>query len=102
MKINFISSKDSDETFSILTKSDNIEILMGSETGDIIEELFEYIFQKYEEGLEESMKGSWFYFDSDNLLYKHLQKASLSRKGSSHIDSPKWLKNKKATTNPKQ
>ena len=47
------------------------------------------------------MRGSNFYFNSVDLLYYHLQKTSLSRKGSSYIDSPKWLKNKKATINPK-
>ena len=39
MSINFISSKDSDETRNMHTKSDNIEIMMGSETHDIIDEL---------------------------------------------------------------
>ena len=57
--------------------------------------------QKYQEGLEESMRESEFIFDSVNLLYYNLQKISLNRKGSSYIDSPKLLKNKKATINPK-
>ena len=47
------------------------------------------------------MKGSDFLFDSVNLLYYRLQKTSLKRIGSSYIDSPEWLKNKKPTTNPK-
>ena len=34
------SSKDSDETRNMSTKSDNIEIMMGDKTNDIIEELF--------------------------------------------------------------
>ena len=34
MTINFISSKDSDEIHIMHTKSDNIETLMGSETGN--------------------------------------------------------------------
>ena len=101
MPINFISSKDSDETRNMHTKSDKIEIMMGSETDDITDELFESLLQKYQEGLEESMRASEFIFDSVNLLYFNLQKISLNRKGSSYIDSPKWLKNKKATINPK-
>ena len=101
MSINFISSKDSDETRNMHTKSDKIEIMMGSETDDITDELFESLLQKYQEGLEESMRASEFIFDSVNLLYFNLQKISLNRKGSSYIDSPKWLKNKKATINPK-
>ena len=47
------------------------------------------------------MKGSEFISDSGNLLNYHLQKTSLKRTGSSYIDSPEWLKNKKATINPK-
>ena len=98
--INFISSKDSDQTRTMHTKRDNIEIMMASETDEIIEELSKSLLQRYQEG-EESMKGSEFIFDSVNLLYCHLQKTSLKRTGSSYIDSPKWLKNKKARINPK-
>ena len=36
MSINFISSKDSDETRNIDTQSNNIKITMGSETDDIL------------------------------------------------------------------
>ena len=46
------------------------------------------------------MKGSEFTFDSVDALHYDLNKASLSR-GESYIDSPKWLKDKKATINPK-
>ena len=68
MSINFISSKDSDETRNMHTKSVNIEIMMGSKTDDIIDELFESLLQKYQEGLEESMRRSEFVFDSVDLL----------------------------------
>ena len=74
--------------------------MMGSETDEIIEELFKSFLQKYQEGLEESMRGSEFIFDSVDALYYNLNKLSLSR-GGSYIDSPKGLKNKKATINPK-
>ena len=40
MTINFISSKDSDEIRTMHTKNNNIEIMMGSETDDIIIEVF--------------------------------------------------------------
>ena len=69
MTINIISSKDSDETRTVHTKSDNIEIMMRSETHEIIKELLEYRFQRYQEVLEESMKGSKFIFDSVEVLY---------------------------------
>ena len=47
------------------------------------------------------MKGSEFIISSVNLLYYHLQKTSLKRTGSSYIDSPKRVKSKKATIDPK-
>ena len=100
MAINFISSKDSDDTRTMHTKSNNVEIMIGSERDEIIEDLFESFLQKYQEGLEESMRGSEFVYDSVDVLYYNLNKVSLSR-GGSYIDSPKWLKNKKATINPK-
>ena len=36
MKIDFMSSKDSEETRTMRTKSHNIEIMIGNETGGII------------------------------------------------------------------
>ena len=41
MQINFISSKDSEETCTIYTKTHNKEIMMGNETDEITEKLFE-------------------------------------------------------------
>ena len=95
MSSNFISHKNSNETRTMHTKNDNIETIMSSETDEIIEELFKSLLQRYQEGLEESMKGSEFVRDSVDLLYYQLQKASLKRTRSSYIDSPKWLKIKK-------
>ena len=46
------------------------------------------------------MRGSEFVFDAVDALYYNLNKISLSR-GGSYIDSLEWLKNKEATTNPK-
>ena len=46
------------------------------------------------------MKGSEFVFDSFDLLYYKLHKISINH-GGSYIDSPKRLKNKKATINHK-
>ena len=97
--IKFISSKDSSETRNMHSKSD-IEIMMGSETDEIVEELFEFLLKGYHEELEESMKGSEFIFDSGNVLYYNLNKISLNRRRS-YIDSPEWLKNKKSAINPK-
>ena len=46
------------------------------------------------------MRGSDFEFDGVNFLYYDFNKISLNR-GGSYIDSPKWLKDKKSTINPK-
>ena len=49
-------------------KSDNIEIIMDSETNYIFEELCESLLQERLEGLEESMRGSEDIFVSVDLL----------------------------------
>ena len=101
MQINFSSSKpDSDEIHIMRTKSDNIEMMIGSETDEVIGELFESLLKRYQEDLEESMRVSELIFDTVNALYYDLNKISSSR-GKSYIDSLEWLKNKKATINPK-
>ena len=46
MAINFISSKDSDDTRTMHAKSNNVKIMIGSETDEIIEDLFESFLQK--------------------------------------------------------
>ena len=47
------------------------------------------------------MKRSDFEFDGVNFLYYDFNKTSIYR-GGSYIDSPKWLKDKKSTINPKK
>ena len=46
------------------------------------------------------MKGSDFIFDSVQLMYYNCHIVNFKRSGS-HIDPPNWLRNKKATINPK-
>ena len=84
-QINFISLRPgSDETRVMHTRSANDE----------------YPLQRYKENLQEKMRGSDFAFDGVNFLYYDFDKISINR-GGSYIDSPKWLKNKKSTINPK-
>ena len=80
--------------------SDNLDIMTGADTNDIIEELFDSTLKRYQTGLEEPMRGSEFVFDCVNELYYKLHKVDLNR-GRSYVDSPKWLKDKKAIINPK-
>ena len=99
-EINFISSKpDSDEPRIMHTKSNNIEIMIGSDTNEVIENLFRSLLQIYQENLKEKMRGSEFIFDGINFLHYDLNKISLNR-GGSYIKSPDWIENKKATINP--
>ena len=100
-EINFISLKPgSDETRTMHTRSDNIETMIGDDNDDIIEELFKSVLQKYEENLQNKMRGSDFEFDGVNFLYYNFNKISLYR-GGSYRNFPKWLKNKKSAINPK-
>ena len=100
-QINFIFLKpDSDETCVMHTKSDNKEFMNGSDTDEIIKELFKSLLQRYQENLQEKMRGSDFAFDGVNFLYYDFNKISINR-GGSYIDSPKLLIDKKSTINPK-
>ena len=74
-EINFTSLKpDSDETRIMHTKSDNTEIMIGSDTNEVIKELFKSFLQRYQEGLQEKMRGSEFEFDGIHLLYYDFNK----------------------------
>ena len=99
-EINFISLKpDSNETCVMHTKSDNEEIMVGSDTNEVIKELLKSFLQRYQEGLQEKMKGLEFEFDGVNLLYYDFNKRSLDR-GVLYIETAKWIKDK-STINPK-
>ena len=87
-EINFISLKPgSDETRIMYTRSFNEEIMKGSDTDEVIKLLFESFLKKYEENLQEKMKGSDFEFDGVNFFYYDFNKTSINR-GGSYIDSP--------------
>ena len=68
-------------------KSDNTEIMIASDNDDIIEELFKSFLPKYEENLQNKMRGLDFEFDDVNFLYYNFNKVSLNR-GGFYIDSP--------------
>ena len=74
--------------------------MIDDDNDDIIEERFKSFLQKYEENLQNKMRGSDFEFDGVNFLYYVFNKIILNR-GGSYTDSPKWIKNKKSTINTK-
>ena len=84
MRIIFISFIDDNETQAMHTKSDNIEIMNGVNTSDIIDELIDSFMKRYQEGLETKMKGSSYIFEHVDFLEYHLHKINLNR-GSSYI-----------------
>ena len=75
------------------TRINNEEFVNGSDADEVIKLLFESFLQKYEENLQEKMRGSDFEFDGDNFLYYDFNKTSISR-GGSYIDSPKKITEK--------
>ena len=100
-EINFISLKPgSDETRVMYTRSENEEFMSGDDTNEIIKLLFESFLQRFEENLQNKMRGSEFEFDGINFFYYNFNKTSIYR-GGSYIDSPRWLRDKKSTINPK-
>ena len=100
-EINYISLKPgSYETHVMCTRSDNEEFMNGDDTDEVIKSLFKSFLQRFEENLQEKMRGSDFEFDGINFFYYNFNKTSIYR-GGSYIDSPKWLKDKKSTRNPK-
>ena len=63
-------------------------------------ELFESLLRRYQELETRMEKGSNIIFENVDLLCFSLHKISLNR-GGSYIDSQGWIKNKRATINPK-
>ena len=99
MYVNFISCRDTGETRIYYVWSDKVSIMQGTDTYDIIREIFKSFLHNYPQELK-IIKGSGFVFESVDLLNYKLHRVRLNR-GGSYIKSPKWLGNKKAAINPK-
>ena len=100
-EISFVSQKpDSNEIRIMYTRSTPEEIIIGYETEEVAEKLIIQLLQKYQDNLQNKMKGSDFIFSGVNYLYYDLNRITIS-KGRSYIESPKWLKDKKCTINQK-
>ena len=98
MKINFISSRNFIEIRDMYSKSNNIEITMGSNTNEIIKNLFNSLLRRYHEGLQVSMRGREFVFDYVESLNYIFHKADLKTSGS-YTETPEWIQSKGATIN---
>ena len=98
MDVNFISSEDTGKTRTVVW-SNNMKIMWGSDTDDIIRELFEIFLRNYQDELK-IISGSEFNFESVELMDYKLHRIHLKR-GGLYLKSPEWLLHKRATTNPK-
>ena len=96
-----ISTKSFEEIRTIYTKSELVEIFMGSNTEDVINILFNKLLQIFQNAQETpNERGSEFISDSVELLYYHFQRID-TRRAESYIISPDWIASKKVTINPK-
>ena len=73
--------------------------MRGTDINDTVNNLLITLKGNYINDLSR-MEGSEYRFERVALLGYKLHKISLNRVGS-YIDSPKWIKNKKGTINPK-
>ena len=86
MRVNFISSKDTGETRIIYVWSDNVSIMRGSNTDNIIREIFRSFLRNYQQELK-IIKGSDFVFESVELIDYKLHRVPL-RRGGTYVKSP--------------
>ena len=86
---------------SAYTRSTSEEIIIGCKTEEVAENLIMQLLQKYQDNLQNKMKGSDFTFNGVYYLYYNLNRITIS-KGGSYIESPKWLNDKKCTINQKK
>ena len=99
IEINFISSKDTKEERVIHSRSSNIKFTSYDDANEVVDELFESLRSICQRNLETTMRGSDFVFDSVQLMYFKCHKVNFKRSGS-YINSPAWIKKKKAKINP--
>ena len=76
MHVNFISSINPEETRIYYACSDNVSIMQGSDTDDIISEIFSSFLHNYQEKLK-IIKGSDFVFESVELMDYKLHRVHL-------------------------
>ena len=98
ISVKFISSRNLEQFCIKHSYSENYEIMSGTDINDAVNNLLTSLKENY---INDSsrMEGSEYHFDRVVLLKYKLYKICLRRTGS-YIDSPKWMKNKKATINP--
>ena len=88
-EISFVLQKpDSNEIHIMYTRSTPEDTIIGCETEEVTENLAMQLLQKYQDDLQNKMKGSDFIFNGVNYLCYDLNRITIS-KGGSYIESPK-------------
>ena len=91
-----ISSKRRSMHFS---RSDNVICMPSSNTNEILEQLLTSLHERYQDDLQLSCETSSFVYESVEECNINFHEIDL-RRGTSFIDTPEWLKHKKAIINP--
>ena len=72
--------------------------MINDEADEVKKEIFKSLKNRYQNNWQ-LIKSSEFVFNYVNLLYYKCHKINPNR-GGQYIDSPDWIKNKKATIDP--
>ena len=81
------------------SRSDNVICMPSSNTNELLDQLLTSLYEKFQDDLRLSRESSSFVYESVEECNIHFHKIDL-RKRASFIESPPWLKHKKATINP--
>ena len=79
MQNNCISVKEFEDTRTIYSKSEPVEIFIGSGTNDIIDILFDTTLKRFQQAKKISIKGSKLTHESLGLLYHYFIKIDIRR-----------------------
>ena len=102
MQNSCISTKNFEETRTIYSASEPVEMFMGSDTEDVIDTLFNAILQRFQQAQETpNDKGREFIPESIEFLYYYFHKINIIR-AESYIMSSNWIINKKKNNKPKK
>ena len=97
LTLNFVSLKDAEEEHVMHSKRDNITFTSYNHANEVVDELFEFFYSRYQCNLEILTDEIEFTFDSVQLMYYESHRVKF-RRGGSYSDSPDWInpKNKES------
>ena len=86
---------------NFIVRSDNTLLLYTDDTTESVENLIKSLGEHYEEQILVSREGSNFRYSNIDSLNIHIHEIQLKR-GSAYIETPDWIKPKKATIIPQK